>query len=226
MRMARWTSLALLPLAFAATACSIDITGIGGSDPTNLSYTLIPSGNPTQPMGVLLTWDAPTSRHTTTFAVYGREGTAGSWYLVGITTSTSFHDAGDPQSQYYVSARDEDDYEFGRSRIVTITAADRLPAPTGLAATAVLNGVQLRWNANARTYGGSTFGSYRVYSARYSSSTQTCLRDDWTLEGTTISEQFLVAGLNAGVYRCFAVSAVTRDGVESSWSEAILEAAR
>lgn len=77
----------------------------------------------------------------------------------------------------------------------------------------VANGAQLRWSANAATWGGSSFAHYRVYSTRYDIARGRCLRDGWVLEGTTISEQFLVAGLTAGAVRCFAVSAVNRGGV-------------
>jgi hypothetical protein len=224
MRLARLAGLALAPIALAG--CNIDFTGIGGSDPTNLEYTIVSGGTGSGPAGILLTWDAPTARRTTSFAVYGRPYTSGGWYLIGTTTSTSFHDNGEPQQQYYVAARDDDDYEFGRSNTVTIDLGDRLPAPQGLGTTPVVNGVQLRWNANAATYGGSWFANYRVYSTRFDTARNTCQRDAWVMEGTTISEQFLVSGLSAGAIRCFAVSAVNRGGLESAWSEVVIDAAR
>lgn len=224
MRLTRLAATALAPIALAG--CNIDFTGIGGSDPSNLEYTVVSGGTGTGPAGILLTWDAPTARRTTSFAVYGRPSTSGGWYLIGITTSTSFHDSGEPQLQYYVSARDDDDYEFGRSRTVTIDLGNRLPAPQGLGTTPVANGVQLRWSANAATWGGSSFAHYRVYSTRYDTARGTCLRDTWVLEGTTISEQFLVSGLTAGAVRCFSVSAVNRGGLESAWSEVVIDTAR
>src|SRR5437762_1442645 len=73
--------------------------------PTNLSYQLIPSGDPSTPLGVLLTWQAPANGRANTFDVYGRTGNAG-WLLRATTTSPSFHDAGSPQDQYYVVAVD------------------------------------------------------------------------------------------------------------------------
>jgi hypothetical protein len=41
----------------------------------------------------------------------------------------------------------------------------------------------------------------------------------WSLEGTTISPEFLVAALSNGVGRCYAVSAESIEGWESLWSD-------
>jgi hypothetical protein len=141
MRLTRLLFAAILPLA----ACE-DFAGLGTDPdaPANVTYQLSPSGNPSSPAGVLLTWDVPTSGRANSFNVYGRSPANGQWNLRATTTSQTFHDAG----------------------------------------------------AN------------------------------WTVEGTTVTDAFLAGNLVNGVARCFAVSAISRTGHESTWSEARLDTPR
>jgi len=56
-----------------------------------------------------------------------------------------------------------------------------------------------------------------VYSASYDLNHGSCLTD-WAIEGTTVAHVFLAGQLPNGVPRCFATSAISRDGLESDWS--------
>lgn len=212
----------LLPLA----ACE-DLTSPNSDPdaPTNLTYQLIPSGVPDAPAGVLLSWDVPRSGRASSFNVYSRGSTSGGWNLRATTTSPTFHDAGTPDAQYYVATRDANDNEIGRSGIVTIDLQARLPAPLGLASISLNGAVQLTWSSNAVDASHGTFDHYRVYSTAYDGTRGVCTAN-WVVEGTTVSDAFLAGNLVNGVSRCFAVSAVTRDGHESDWSDARLDTPR
>src|SRR4051812_26224232 len=118
MRLNRW----ILALAIPLAACD-DLVGpaVDPETPANLTYQLIPSGDPDLPLGVLLTWDAPSGGRAVTYDVFGRSGGA-QWGMRATTTSTTFHDAGTPETQYYVLARDADGREMGQSDAITIDA--------------------------------------------------------------------------------------------------------
>ena len=49
----------------------------------------------------------------------------GGWDLRATTTSTSFHDAGTPELQYYVSTRDAQGQEIAESDVITVDIASR-----------------------------------------------------------------------------------------------------
>jgi hypothetical protein len=212
----------VLPLA----ACEIDPLGIGSPDePTNLTYQLMPSGDPDVPLGVVLTWEPPSNGEALTYEVYGRSATSGDWSRRATTTSPSFHDAGIPQLQYYVAAHDEEGREMGRSDIVTIDERNRLPAPQSLTSVSLNRAIHLTWSDNAVDADPEMFDHYRVYSSSYTAGSGVCT-DDWSLEGTTVSDGFLSANLPNGAARCFAVSAVSKDGHESAWSSPRLDTPR
>jgi hypothetical protein len=101
----------------------------------------------------------------------------------------------------------------------------RLPAPLGLTSTTLNHAIHLRWDDNAVHSTIATFDHYRVYSSVYSSAKGIC-EAPWYFEGTTVSDAFLVANLQNGQGRCFAVSAISTDGHESTWSEARLDTPR
>ena len=50
--------------------------------------------------------------------------------------------------------------------------------------------------------------------------------NQWVLEGTTVSHEFLAAQLPNGVPRCFATSAISVEGLESGWSPLWLDTPR
>lgn len=220
MRTTQPFAAARIALALASTiglaACG-DLVGVDSHDPTNLTWSVTTETSTGTIRGVMLEWEPPRAQDAWSYAVYGRPSSVGEWYLVGITTSTTFHDAGAPQRQYYVAARDRDDYEFGRSRAVTIESLAGLAAPAELTGTSLDGAVQLGWADNARLTGGSAFRQYRVFST-FLTAGGACDAGRWVVEGSTVSNTFLVAGLTNGVSRCFAVTAMSVSGVESAMS--------
>jgi hypothetical protein len=213
---------ALVPLA----ACE-DLAGpaVDPDAPTNVSYQLIPSGDPNTPAGVLLTWDVPASGRANSFNVYGRSSSTAQWTLRATTTSPTFHDAGLPQAEYYVSTRDTNGNEIAQSTVVVIDLQARLPAPQGVTSISLNGAIHLRWSSNAVDASHGTFDYYRVYSTSYDATRGVCTAD-WTVEGTTVTDAFLAGNLTNGVSRCFTVSAISRDGHESTWSDARLDTPR
>jgi hypothetical protein len=217
--------LALVVLAgLVACVAAGTTTPIDPAAPTNLSFQLTPSGDPNAPLGILLTWVGPSNGRAVTFDIYGLSAATG-WIRRATTTSLSFHDAGIPQSQYYVAAIDDQGAEMGRSAIVIVDLSNRLPAPLGLTSITLNGAIQLGWSDNALQAGGSTFDHYRVYSSGYSSAQSACILP-WYFEGSTVSDAFLVGNLTNGTSRCFAVSAISVDGHESIWSNARLDTPR
>ena len=97
------------------------------------------------------------------------------------------------------------------------TTAVTLPAPDSLFSISLDGAVHLEWTDNAYLFAPSDFDHYKVYSTSYNIDANTC-GTSWSLEGTTVSPTFLVGTLTNGVSRCFAVSAVSIDGTESTWS--------
>ena len=209
--------LLILGLALPLAACEIDgVTGVDPDEPSNLTYQLIPSGDPNVPLGIILTWDPPAGGQAATFDVFGRSSLQGEWGRRATTTSPSFHDAGMPELQYYVLARDAQGNSLGQTSVITVSNDVPLPAPNGLASVSLNGAIHLSWSSNAVQSNPSRFDYYRVYSSVLDSAHPTCTQ--WSLEGTTVSDAFLAANLTNGVTRCFAVSAVSRDGHESAWS--------
>ena len=224
MRLSRVLAV-LVPITLVLGACDA-LTGpfTDPDAPANLTYELIPSGDPNVPLGVILSWDIPRSGRANSFNVYGREG-GGDWQLRATTTSPTFHDAGVPESQYYVATVDENGNELAQSPVLTIDLSARLPAPNGLTSISLNTAIQLVWSDNAVTASNGTFDHYRVYSTDYDDARGVCTTS-WVVEGTTVSDGFLAGNLANGQSRCFAVSAVTRDGHESDWSAARLDTPR
>ncbi len=99
-----------------------------------------------------------------------------------------------------------------------IGPAGKLAAPTGLTSVTLNGAIQLSWNANARVARPDLFDHYSVHSTSYDLDNNVCDGAQWALEGTSVSEDFVVSGLSNGVSRCFAVSAISVDGSESEWT--------
>ena len=222
MRLTRLLLAVLIPLA----ACE-ELTGpnLDPDAPANVTYELIPSGNPNSQAGVLLTWDVPSSGRAISFNVYARSAAGGQWNLRATTTSPTFHDLGVPESQYYVSSRDANGNEIAQSAVLTIDLAARLPAPQGLTSTTLNGAIHLQWSSNSVDASHGTFDHYRIYSTAYDAARAVCTAD-WSVEGTTVTDAFLAGNLTNGVARCFAVSAITRDGHESTWSTTRIDTPR
>lgn len=210
----------VIALVAALAACDGTLLGPNADPdaPGNLSYHLVPSGDPNVPLGLLLTWDPPPSGRAVTFDVYGSDA-GQDWVRRATTTSPTFYDAGVPQDQYYVVAVDQNGQELGQSQTVSIDTRNRLPAPLELTSISLNGAVQLSWSSNAYDASHGDFESYRVYSSAFDASRGICSAQ-WALEGTTVSDAFLASNLTNGATRCFAVSAVNAEGLESEWSDA------
>jgi hypothetical protein len=209
----------LLTVAAAlGVGCTDYVTeGIAPAAPTNLSYQLEPSGDPLFPSGLLLKWDADLDGLVAVYHVYSR-GTAGDPFVLrGTTTSASFHDAGPPHLEYYVTAEDQSGLESAASASIVVDERLRLPASLSLTSTSLNQAIHLRWNDNPYQSDPAGFWHYRVYSTTYDLDNNLC-GTSWSLEGTTVAAAFLVGALANGSPRCFAVSAVTIEGFESLWS--------
>ncbi len=213
-----WFAVPLIALG----ACSeTDYVGPGGggavATPSNLVYTVEPSGTPGEPAGVVLRWDYDDDRDLAVWHVYSRGSTSESYRLRASTTSNSFHDEGIPHLQYYVTAEDVDGYETSPSNVVTIDEHLALQKPTTLTSVSLNQSIALSWTDNAYQNNPSRFSIYRVYSAAYDLDANLC-GTTWALEGTTIAPEFVAGAMANGVPRCFAVSAVSVEGYESLWS--------
>lgn len=211
-------------VALLASACQSGLEPNNPAAPTDLAYQLIPSGDPQQPLGILLEWTPPANGLALSYDVYGRSTSAENFVLRATTTSPSFHDVGVPQLQYFVDAVDEQGRVMGASDTVTVDAANTLPAPQGLTSVTLNGGVDLTWDANAVAANPNLFDYYRVYSTTYDSALGCA--DAWVLEGTTVSDGFVARNLPNGETRCFGVTAISIDGHESSWSNIIQDTPR
>jgi hypothetical protein len=212
--------VAIIAAAVALSACgSNDLTGStsGLTSPANLTYQLIPSGDPTRPDGLTLRWDPVDDSRVTNYVVYSRGSTGDQWSRRAETTSASFNDLGSPDFQYQVASEAGDGSESRPSNTVTVDASNTLITPGELSSITLDQAVWLNWPADSRTDAPELFDYYRVYSTLYDLDQNLC-DAEWVLEGTTVSEDFLASGLANGVPRCFAVSAVSRDGHESEWT--------
>jgi hypothetical protein len=91
-----------------------------------------------------------------------------------------------------------------------------LETPNNLTSVSLSTAIQLSWDPNARLDRPDAFEHYNVYSTSYDLDRGVCDNQGWALEGTSVSEDFLVSGLTNGVSLCFAVSAVSTSGNEST----------
>ena len=198
-------------------ACQNNTTNISGSTlppPQNLGYQLDASGDPNTPAGILLVWDDVLSSDLASYRVYSRASTSGSFLLRGETSSNTFHDNGVPHLQYAVTAVDVNGGESDLSTPITVDERLRLQAPDTLGSISLNQAIHLGWADNAAQ--DTTFKWYRVYSASYNLDTGVC--GAWSLEGETVSNEFLATLLANGAPLCFGVSAISKQGYESLWS--------
>lgn len=209
-------------LAFTVVVSGCDSTTIVGSPgvldpPTNLEYSLEPSGDPSRPEGILLRWDALTDPALASYRVYSRGSASGGFGLRGETSSNTFHDNGVPHLDYYVTAIDVDGGESDPSNRITVDERLQLERPASLNSISLNGAIHLDWTDNAFAADPARFLWYRVYSASYDLDQGLC-GTDWSLEGATVSPEFVAGVLANGVPRCFGVSAISVEGYESLWS--------
>jgi hypothetical protein len=219
-------------LAALVAACNNNNNGVLNNvvppgPPTGLVYQLnlgeqIGTDSVIEP-GVLLSWLPPSPDSSVQdFVVYGTDSSDNAGFLRrAITTSVSFHDAGTPQAQYYVTSQDVNGVESAPSNVVLIDPTDTVSAPSNLTGTPFDSATELQWPDNSITgANGNHFDFYRVYSDSVSGNT--CIGSSTVLEGQTVSNGFVITGIANGVPRCYFVTAVTRSGHESAGSPAII----
>lgn len=215
--MRRYTLLVVLGLSTVACRDNF-ISGDSFIDPpTNLTYTVEPSGTPGSPDGVLLRWDFSNDPALSVWHIYSRGSTGDSYQLRGSTTSNTYHDNGIPHLQYYVTAEDDVGDESDPSNAVTIDERLALDKPTTLVTTSLDGAIALTWSDNPFTSDPQGFSTYRVYSASYDLDQGLC-GATWSLEGTTVAPEYVAGALTNGSPRCFGVSAISIEGFESLWS--------
>ena len=86
--------------------------------------------------------------------------------------------------------------------------------PTNLVSTSLDGAVALFWDDNAFDADPNGFQNYRIFSTTYEFDADQC-GSTWRLEGTTVAPEFVVGALFNGEPRCFSVSAVNIDQIES-----------
>jgi len=92
-----------------------------------------------------------------------------------------------------------------------------LQAPAGLTTVSLDGAVALAWPDNPFQADPGSFKTYAVYTTGYDLDVDQC-GQSWRLEGTTVAPEFVVGALTNGTPRCFYVSAVSVDDVESEAS--------
>ncbi|PYP74087.1 MAG: hypothetical protein DMD41_03040 [Gemmatimonadetes bacterium] len=105
----------------------------------------------------------------------------------------------------------------GCQRNDLLVPAVPLDAPASLTSISLDGAIDLSWSDNAYASDPGHFQWYRVYSTSYDLDHGLCGKT-WSIEGTTVSAEFLVSALTNGVPRCFGVTAIGTDGSESLWS--------
>jgi hypothetical protein len=90
--------------------------------------------------------------------------------------------------------------------------------PATLSSTTLDGAIALTWSDNPfQNDDDGIFSNYRVYSTSFDIDTGDC-GAEFLVEGTTVAPEFVVGALANGVPRCFAVTAVSVDGLESDQS--------
>jgi hypothetical protein len=208
----------------ATVACQAYVTDSGGggngngpSRPTNLSYELEPSGDPNRPLGILLFWDGVTDNDLSSYRIYSRASSSGTFGVRGETSSNSFHDNGIPHLEYFVTAVNDNGEESGGSNSIVVDERLQLDEPSWLTSISLNGSIHLEWDDASYSGDPTRFKWYRVYSTPYNLDTGVCA-SNWFLEGTTIAPEFLASAMSNGAPRCFGVSGVSREGYESLWS--------
>jgi hypothetical protein len=218
-----WTVAAMALATVAVAACGNNNNNVSApaetlGNPDSLTYLLLPGG-PDLPNGILLSWAPATDPNVTNYVAFARLADTGQFGELGSTVSTSFHQAGEPLPQYYVASEDQFGDISSGTAIISVDTAPPLPPPNSVTATGFDSASKVHWSADARLLNPALFAYYRVYSetAVISGMTASCptTGPDFAVEGSSVSEDFVVTGLANGTTWCYAVTTVTLDGHES-----------
>ncbi len=95
-----------------------------------------------------------------------------------------------------------------------LVSSGPLDAPASLTSISLNGAIFLSWADNAFASDPGRFQWYRVYSTTYDLDRGLC-GTTWSIEGTTVSAEFVVGTLANGVPRCFGVTSIATDGSES-----------
>jgi hypothetical protein len=219
----RGLSLAAMGLVVVAVAaCSNNNDNISApaealGNPDSLTYLLLPGG-PDAPNGILLSWAPATDPNVTNYVVFAATiDSSADFGELGSTISTSFHQAGAPLPFYLVASQDQFGDISSGTPVIAVDTAPPLPPPSTVTATGFDSASEVTWSANARLENPALFSNYRVYSEPAATSGTECATPGpgFAVEGTTVSEDFVVTGLANGTTWCYAVTTVTQDGHES-----------
>jgi hypothetical protein len=188
-------------------------------NPDSLTYLLLPGG-PDAPNGILLSWAQATDPNVTNYIVLASTvDSQADFGELGTTLSTSFHQAGIPFPFYYVASEDQFGDISSGTPIISVDTAPELAPPSTITATGFDSASEVSWSADARLAHPNEFAYYRVYSepAQVSGMTNTCATPGpgFAVEGSTVSEQFVVTGLANGTTWCYAITSVAQNGSES-----------
>jgi hypothetical protein len=229
MRISGW-AMACAALAATGVACNNQQTGLptGGTgvtlgNPDSLGYVLLPGG-PGQPAGVILTWAPASDPNVSNYIVLARDSTdsAATWGALAYTGADVYFDPG-VFAQYKIASQDQYGDVSSGTTPVTVDTNSPVPAPAGVTGAGIDSGVKLTWSSSARLAHAQQFAYYRVYSeqATTSNNTSTCPAGaaSFGLEGSTVSENFVVTGLANGAAWCYAITSVTQLGQESALSQ-------
>ncbi len=197
-RYSEWSNLVRLPVVQPLDAPTLKAEGSAG--------------------GVRVAWAAPQGRSGMMWRVFRRGPGQQEAQLLGSTSVPEYMDSAAQRGtayQYTVQAIVKSGDAVAESELskpVEIAYIDRFPpaAPTGLAAIAGLNSIQLTWNPNSE----ADLGGYYVYR---SEGGQPFSRAGELLASPSYTDRAVEAGKR---YR-YAVSAVDQGGNESARAEAI-----
>jgi hypothetical protein len=217
-----WSGAAIACAAFlAACASSAPTSSTGGTtlgNPGALTYVLLP-GSPGQPAGTLLNWVAATDPNVAGYLVYARQNSTASWVTLAITGATTYYDAETVFTQYYIASEDAEGDISSGTAVITVTYSPTIAAPDSLVGTPFDSAAKLHWSADQRLANPGIFAYYRVYSepavVAGGDTTCTTANPGFGLEGTTVSEDFVVTGIANGAPVCYGVTTVAQLGQES-----------
>jgi hypothetical protein len=216
-----WSGAAVACAAILAACASSAPTGSTGptlGNPDSLTYVLLPGG-PGQPAGTLLNWVAATDPNVAAYIVYARQNSTAQWETLAITGATTYYDAETVFTQYYIASEDGQGDVSSGTPPISVTYTPTIAPPDGLTGTAFDSAAQLHWSADQRLANPTIFAYYRVYSepavVAGGDTTCTAANPGFGLEGTTVSEDFVVTGLPNGVPWCYGVTSVAQLGQES-----------